>query len=220
MSSISTWPASVALFAMITPLPIWQSCATWVLIMNRLSSPTRVTPPPPAVPGFIVTCSRMRLRAPMTSSTGSPRYFRSCGRWPSEAKGKISVASPIAVRAGDDDVAVQHDARPERHLRADHAVGADPAARRRSSAPSAITAVGWISARRIDRHRLSPSRRLVRGQDHRRELRLGAERVADPRLAAELPDLAAAAHDVDVQLERVARAITRLRNFALSMLMK
>jgi hypothetical protein len=82
---------------MMTWLPMTQSCATWVDIMNRLSSPTRVTPPPPAVPGFIVTCSRITLRAPITSSTRSPPYFRSCGTCPIEAKGNIVVPSPMRV---------------------------------------------------------------------------------------------------------------------------
>ena len=35
--------------------------------MNRQSSPMLVTMPPPAVPGFIVTYSRIVLRQPMTS---------------------------------------------------------------------------------------------------------------------------------------------------------
>ena len=44
-------------------------------------------PPPPAVPGFMVTYSRMRLRAPITSRVSSPAYFRSCGASPMQAKG-------------------------------------------------------------------------------------------------------------------------------------
>ena len=106
-----TCPPRVALLAMITWLPMLQSCATCVAIMKRLSSPTRVTPPPPSVPGFMVTCSRMRLRAPMTSSTRSPWNFRSCGMWPIEAKGKIDRLLADRGAAGHDHVAVQHHAR-------------------------------------------------------------------------------------------------------------
>ena len=48
--------------------------------------------PPPAVPGFIVTPSRMRQSSPITRRTGSPRYLRSCGGCPIEAKGKMARA--------------------------------------------------------------------------------------------------------------------------------
>ena len=40
--------------------------------MKKPSDPTVVTPRPEAVPQCMVTCSRMTLRAPMTSRVGSP----------------------------------------------------------------------------------------------------------------------------------------------------
>ena len=56
-----------------------------------------VTPPPPAVPRWMVTNSRMTLRSPITRRVGSPPNFRSCGTRPIEAIGKISLPSPISV---------------------------------------------------------------------------------------------------------------------------
>ena len=41
--------------------------------------PTVVTIPPPWVPGFMVTPSRIRQSAPTVSVEGSPLYLRSCG---------------------------------------------------------------------------------------------------------------------------------------------
>ena len=97
LSSTVTWPERVEWFTMMTPSPIWQSWPTWIDIIIRLPSPTRVTPPPPTVPGLRVAYSRMRLRAPMISSVRSPWYFRSWGAEPMEAKGQISVPAPIEV---------------------------------------------------------------------------------------------------------------------------
>ena len=78
-SPTTTWPASVALLAMMTLLPRMQSCATCALAMNRQLSPTRVTMPPPSVPGFMVTCSRIWQFLPIDRVEGSPLYLRSCG---------------------------------------------------------------------------------------------------------------------------------------------
>ncbi len=66
--------------------------------MKRPWLPTSVTMPPPSVPVFMVTCSRMMLSLPMRSSEGSPLYFRSCGGWPMEENGKIRVRAPTVVR--------------------------------------------------------------------------------------------------------------------------
>src|SRR5436309_817384 len=77
--------------------------------MNRPWSPTRVTMPPPSVPGFIVTCSRIVLWRPITRRDFSPRYFKSWGSRPIEAKGKMRVFSPIVVRHNLDDQGAQHD---------------------------------------------------------------------------------------------------------------
>jgi hypothetical protein len=40
--------------------------------MNMPRSPTRVSPPPPTVPVFIVTCSRIEHFSPIVSRVGSP----------------------------------------------------------------------------------------------------------------------------------------------------
>ena len=96
-SSSTQCPATEAWFTRITRSPICTSCATWQPAMKSPSSPTRVTPPPPSVPVFMVTCSRIRLRLPITSRVFSPRNFRSWGMPPMTAKGWIRVSSPISV---------------------------------------------------------------------------------------------------------------------------
>ena len=96
-SSSTQCPATEALFTRITRSPMITSCATWLPAMNRPSSPTLVTPPPPSVPAFMVTFSRMRLRLPTTRRVFSPRNFKSCGMSPMLENGKITVSSPISV---------------------------------------------------------------------------------------------------------------------------
>ena len=86
-SWIVQWPASMTLLEKMTSFPTVQSCATWELARNRQRSPTAVRMAPPAVPGFIVTPSRMVQSAPIVSVEGSPAYFRSWGACPIEAKG-------------------------------------------------------------------------------------------------------------------------------------
>src|SRR5579872_4648201 len=86
-SPIRQWPASITLLDRMTSSPSLQSCATCELARNTPRAPTIVSEPPPAVPGFIVTPSRIRQSGPMIRRTGSPRYLRSCGGWPIEAKG-------------------------------------------------------------------------------------------------------------------------------------
>ncbi len=61
------------------------------------SDPTRVRPRPVTVPRWIVTCSRICVRAPTSQRVGSPRYFRSCGSSPTVQNGNRIAASPILV---------------------------------------------------------------------------------------------------------------------------
>jgi hypothetical protein len=60
-------------------------------------SPILVNPPPPSVPGLIVTYSLILLFFPTSNFVSSPLYFKSCGTLPILAKGKIIVPSPIFV---------------------------------------------------------------------------------------------------------------------------
>jgi hypothetical protein len=46
----------------------------------------------------MVTPSRIMQSAPISRVEDSPRYFRSCGMCPMDAKGKIRVRGPMAVR--------------------------------------------------------------------------------------------------------------------------
>ena len=63
-----------------------------------------VTPPPWAVPRFMVVNSRNTLRSPISSRVGSPLYLRSCGASPIEANWKILLSGADAGRAVDDRV--------------------------------------------------------------------------------------------------------------------
>ncbi len=96
-SSMMQWPAIADWLATTTWLPTIASWPTCAPVIKRLSSPTRVIPPPPSVPVFMVTPSRMRLRLPTISCVFSPAYFKSCGISPIFAKGKITVSAPISV---------------------------------------------------------------------------------------------------------------------------
>jgi len=97
-SPTSTWPAIDAAFAKTTRSPTRQSCATCAAAMNSPALPTRVTPPPGAVPRLIVTYSRIWFPSPMTTSVGSPLYLRSCGGPPSEANGATTLSAPSVAR--------------------------------------------------------------------------------------------------------------------------
>src|SRR6056297_1735707 len=162
--------------------------------MNSPSSPTRVTPPPPSVPVFMVTCSRMRLRAPISSRVASPRYLRSCGISPMQENGKITVPSPISVAP----------------LTTTWDLSVTPGASRTCgptwqngptwqpspiSAPGSTTAAGWIM--------VSLMESILRHVHHRGEFRLGGHLFAHPRHACEFPDLgpglAAARFDIEFQ---------------------
>src|ERR1700739_4429744 len=56
--------------------------------------PTRVLPPPPAVPREMVTDSRMVLSSPRVAPVGSPLYLRSWGATPTQAKEKKRLRAP------------------------------------------------------------------------------------------------------------------------------
>src|SRR5579885_1397967 len=192
-SSTTTWPARVALLAITTWSPIWQSCAMWTPTMNSPLSPTRVTMPPPVVPGFIVTCSRIVLLRPMTRDDFSPRYLRSCGSRPIEAKGKMRVPSPTVVRPSITTWATSRTPAPSTTDSPTTQYGPITTSPARL-APGATIAVGWICA---------IARLIV--EDHRREHRLGGDPAADLGAPLELPDVAAVALFRDMHVEAVAR---------------
>src|SRR6056297_3213290 len=169
--------------------------------MNSPSSPTRVTPPPPSVPVFMVTCSRMRLCAPITSRVASPRYLRSCGISPMHENGKTTVPSPISVAPLTTtwDLSVTPGA-----SRTCGPTWQNGPIRQPSpiSAPGSTTAAGWIMVSLA----LSLMRSILRHVHHGGEFRLGGNLVAHPCHAREFPDLAAglAAVRLDGKLQHVA----------------
>ena len=59
--------------------------------------PTLVCPPPPFVPGLIVTYSLILLLSPISNFVCSPLNFKSCGSLPIEANGYILLFLPIIV---------------------------------------------------------------------------------------------------------------------------
>ena len=77
---------------------------SWLPARNVQPAPTDVSAPPPAVPGFIVTLSRIKQSAPMVRTVRSPRYLRSCGSWPMEANGKDAGAGAHRRLSRHDDV--------------------------------------------------------------------------------------------------------------------
>src|SRR5690606_37520321 len=99
-SPTTTCPARVALLENTQWLPTWQSCATWVYASSQLSLPIRVTPPPSPVPRWSVVNSRMTLRSPISSETGSPRNFLSCGSPPRAAWPWTWLPRPSRVGPG------------------------------------------------------------------------------------------------------------------------
>ena len=115
----------MTLLEKMTLLPTRQSCPTWLLARKAQRSPITVCMPPPSVPGFMVTPSRMMQSLPTSSVEGSPLYFRSWGWWPIEANGKMLRPGADAGAAGDDHVAHQLDPVCERDLAADQAEGTD-----------------------------------------------------------------------------------------------
>ena len=75
--------------------PSVQSWATWTTAISRQSEPIRVTPFPVMVPRWIVQCSRIWVRAPISHRVGSPWYFRSCGGKPDRAERIQDRTGPI-----------------------------------------------------------------------------------------------------------------------------
>ena len=101
----------------------------------------RVRPPPPAVPGWMVTNSRTMLRSPISRRVGSPRYFRSWGARPIEQNGKRWHSGPIVVSPSMTTWESRTVPRPDPHLGAHDAVGAHAHARAQHR-PGATRAVG------------------------------------------------------------------------------
>src|SRR5882757_1339874 len=96
-SSTVTCPARVAPLARIQLSPIVESWPMCAYAMMRQFRPTRVVPPPPAVPREIVTHSRITVSVPISTLVGSPAYFRSCGATPTAAKLYTRHPSPSLV---------------------------------------------------------------------------------------------------------------------------
>ena len=92
----------------------------------------------------MVTNSRMTLRLPITSRVRSPPNLRSCGISPTDAIGKISLASPISVQPSITDDAPMRQSRPIETCSPIVAYGPTTGAARRSCASGWTIAVGWI----------------------------------------------------------------------------
>jgi len=80
-SSMVTWPAIWTAFAMMTSLPMTQSCATCTYDIRKQRCPTAVLPVA-VVPRLIVQYSRMTVPSPISTQVSSPWYFRSWGSFP------------------------------------------------------------------------------------------------------------------------------------------
>ena len=89
------------------------------------------------MPGFIVTCSRIVLLLPISSEDASPRYLRSCGSKPIEAKGKMRVPARRSLSARRSTTCereahpgTEHDMLADDAIRPDHDVVGQARARR------------------------------------------------------------------------------------------
>ena len=100
--------------------PTAQSCATWTWAMKRLSEPMLVTPPPPAVPRWIVANSRKMLRSP-TDAASLAVELEVLRHQPDRGVREDVVALTIRRVAIDRHVGVEHGARAETHAGADDA---------------------------------------------------------------------------------------------------
>jgi hypothetical protein len=114
---------------MITLSPMRQSWAMCVPIMNRQLSPTEVIIPPPWVPGFMVTYSRMTLLRPMVSFRGFAFVFHILGRMPDGGEG-INARS-LADRGSSRDHHMGNKTRavPQGYFGANVTIGSDDHAR-------------------------------------------------------------------------------------------
>ena len=79
-----------------TLLPTMQSCAICAETINKQLFPISVIPPPPDVPGLMVTYSLIVLLSPIIVFELSPVYLRSCGIL-METNGKNLLFFPIIV---------------------------------------------------------------------------------------------------------------------------
>ena len=69
----------------------------WEETINKQLLPILVNPPPPFVPGLMVTYSLILLLSPISRLVSSPLNFKSCGSFPIEEKGYILLFLPIFV---------------------------------------------------------------------------------------------------------------------------
>src|SRR5207302_2941924 len=161
--------------------------------MNRPWSPTRVTMPPPSVPGFIVTYSRIVLWRPMLNEESSPRYLRSCGSKPIEANGKMRVPSPIIVRPSTTTCDISRTPAPSSTCppRTQYGPMTTSSAK---FAPGATIAVAWICG---------IGGLLV--EDHRGKHRFSHQLAADLAAPLEFPHIAAVALLGDMDVKTIAR---------------
>src|SRR5512138_822865 len=165
--------------------------------MKRQPLPMTVTPPPPSVPRLIVTHSRKVFRSPISRRVGSPRYLRSCGISPRTAWGNTRFAAPRVVRPVTMAWAARTFFGPS--LTCGPTTAKGPISQDGSTwAPGSTTAVGWMAMR-------GSSLRLavLRVDQHRHELGLGADLAVHDGGPLLLPDRALLLRHLDVQLEAV-----------------
>ena len=114
--------------------------------MMRQPEPTRVVPPPPAVPREMVTYSRIWLSSPSVRPVGSPAYFRSCGGTPSAQNGANRL--PLPARKRPSSTTCDTSSQPSPSSTSGPTVQNGPTVQDGGTrAPSATRAVGWMLTR-------------------------------------------------------------------------
>ncbi len=158
-----TWPASVAALARMQWLPTWLSWPMWAQVISRQPEPTRVMPPPPAVPRLMVTHLADGVVVADLGLSGLAFVLQVLRR---DADGREGIKR---VARSDARAAVEHHVRDEIAVFAQHHLRTDGAERPNcagpgTTAPAAMTALGWMLTRpRFRRRRwsLAQVRRLA-----------------------------------------------------------
>src|SRR5580693_10328049 len=153
--------------------------------MSKLSSPISVTSPPPCVPRWIVTNSRILFRLPIRVDARSPLYFRSCDATPTVEYGKKTLSSPICVMPSTYTCAINW-VRAPIWTSAPIMHPGPISALDETSARESTMAVGWIAMRRSGhRHWLRGGRAILQ---HTQQLGLGHYQSVHGRLPVHLRD--------------------------------
>ena len=178
-----------------TLLPMRQSWPTWELARKVQRSPTMVSMPPPSVPGFMVTPSRIRQSLPMRERGGLALVLEVLRLVPDRGEREDARARADAGAPGHHHVAHQLDALAQRRPRC-VTWQKGPMRTPSASARPVLHDGGGVDLRFSG---------IVPIQDHGAHLGLRHHLAVDLGLAVEAPGAAAAADLLHVVVQLVSR---------------